>query len=68
MVLAAQDALHLGQVFAGVGVGQAGVGMGLGGVEQVLALRQAKAGAVQQAVANGHVHFEVVRIGQALHA
>ena len=68
VVLAAQNALHLGQVFAGVGVGQAGVGVGLGGVKQVLALRQAKAGAVQQAVANGYRHLEVVRIGQALHA
>ncbi|MNV65398.1 hypothetical protein D3C71_1580900 [compost metagenome] len=68
VVLAAQDALHLGQVFAGVDVGQAGVGMAFGGVEQVLALRQAKTGAVQQAVANGDRHLEVVRIGQALHA
>ena len=68
VVLAAQNALHLGQVFADVGVGQAGVGVGLGGVKQVLALRQAKAGAVQQAVANGYGNLKVVRIGQALHA
>ena len=68
VVLAAQDALHLGQVFAGVGMRQPGVGMAGGCVKQVLALRQAKAGAVQQAVANGYRHLEVVRIGQALHA
>ena len=68
VVLTAQNALHLGQVFAGVGVGQAGVGVGLGGVKQVLALRQAKAGAVQEAVANGHGNLEIVRVGQALHA
>ena len=64
MVLPAQDALHLGQVFAGVGVRQAGVGMAGCGVEQRLGFGQTKTRAMQQAVANGHTDAEVVRLRQ----
>ena len=72
VVLAAQNALHIGQVFAGVGMGQATFGMALGHIEQVVRLdarlpRQTKALPMQQAVANGDVNREIRCIVESVH-
>ena len=55
VVLPAEDALHLGQVLAGVGVRQPGAGVVLGALEHAVGRGHAEARAVQQAVADGDV-------------
>ena len=67
VVLPPQDALHLGQVLAGVGVRQPGARVVLGALEHALGGGHAEALAMQQAVADGDVQLEVGRFGQAMH-
>ena len=67
VVLPAQNPLHLGQVFAGVGMGQPRVGVVLGLLEHLLGVLQAEPRTVQQAVANRHVQPQVGRIRQPPH-
>ena len=67
VVLPPQDALHLDEVFAGVGMCQSGPGVMFGAFEHAVGSGHAEALAVQQAVADGDIQLEVGRFRQAMH-
>ena len=67
MVLPTENALHVSQVLAGIGMCQACSGVVLCTLEHALRGSHSEALAMKQAVADGHLDAEVGRLAQLVH-